>query len=105
MKKQSFIFLCAIFLVLISCSDDRKSINQPVEENLYSSPNLHRAMELNEPDIMIEPVTYGVLVRGKTDTFANVTYIDPEKTVYYQFEKIDGLWTKNDYEHVRYHED
>ena len=62
-------------------------------------------MELNEPDIMIEPVTYGVLVRGKTDTFANVTYIDPEKTVYYQFEKIDGLWTKNDYEHVRYHED
>ena len=104
MKKLSLVFLFALFLVLVNCSEDSKSINQPVVDNLNSLANLYIAMQLNEPEIMNKPVTYGELSEGKTETFTNIVYVGPYKSVYYQFKKIDGLWTKNDYERIIYHD-
>ena len=108
MKKLSLILFFALFLVLVNCSEDSNTINQPVKEEVFiSKTSIHLviAAHNNKPDMMFEPITIGILDRGKTEIFANVVYIDPEKKVYYQFEKNGDEWSRNNYERIKYHQE
>jgi len=106
MKKLSLIFLFAFLLIIIGCSEDNTSPSRSKEENEFLSkthPNLSVAVRNNVPEDMIKP-TIGILDKDRTETFANVVYIISEKSVFYQFEYDGEVWARNDYEHVRYHD-